>query len=80
MHLPSDWQDNPSPPSTADIGNQWIESQSSAVLSVPSVIIPRERNFLLNVTHKDSQRIISTAKQLTPFNLDSRLTPHPPRG
>ncbi len=49
--LPSEWQENPAPAETADIGDGWIASMSSLALSVPSVVVPRERNYLLNCFH-----------------------------
>src|SRR5947209_990398 len=44
--LPADWRTHPVPQSTQRIGAGWVTSQTSAVLSVPSVIIPREPNYL----------------------------------
>lgn len=65
-YLPSDWQDYPAPASTSKIGDQWLSSLTSSILSVPSTVIPRERNFLLNVTHPDSHIIIKSVVEL-PF-------------
>ena len=33
------------------IGSKWAKSGSSAVLAVPSAVIPAERNYLLNPLH-----------------------------
>jgi RES domain-containing protein len=37
----------------AVIGEQWFRASRTAVLSVPSVVIPHERNFVLNSTHRE---------------------------
>ncbi|MHB8270717.1 RES family NAD+ phosphorylase [Bradyrhizobium sp.] len=50
--LTADWQNQPA--TTRDIGDQWLDRSSSALLQVPSVIVPRARNFLLNPAHTDA--------------------------
>ncbi|HEX8544818.1 MAG TPA: RES family NAD+ phosphorylase [Pseudomonas sp.] len=70
--LPPDWRDEPAPPSTASFGDAWLESGQSLALAVPSVIIPRESNYLLNVQHPAYQTVISKARELD-FMLDERL-------
>ena len=47
--LPKDWRSNPI--STARIGSKWCESAKLPVLRVPSVVIPRERNYLIRPSH-----------------------------
>lgn len=69
--LPWDWTDHPPAPSTQRLGNAWAVSERSAVLEVPSVLVPGEPNYLLNPVHPDFQRIrIGTPE---PFTLDPRL-------
>ena len=65
------WRDTPGPESLQAIGNEWLDSMRSAVLQVPSAVIPTERNALLNPTHEDAHRIevVSVEK----FVLDPRL-------
>jgi RES domain-containing protein len=69
--LPRGW--NAQPPSliSKKIGDEWIRSSRSAVLAVPSVIVPRERTFLLNPKHRDFLRI--KIKDSGSFVLDPRL-------
>ena len=55
---------------TRRIGDEWVEQQRSAVLSVPSVI-SGERNYVLNPAHPDFQRI--TFADTIPFRFDTRL-------
>ncbi len=69
--LPANWTVEPPPPSTRDIGDLWIKEARSAVLELPSVIIPGESNFLLNPTHPDFKKI-AIGKPL-PFSFDPRL-------
>jgi RES domain-containing protein len=42
--LPADWQSDPAPNSTKDIGTHWAKNQTSVILAVPSTIIPVEVN------------------------------------
>jgi RES domain-containing protein len=70
--LPSDWREEPAPPSTASFGDTWLESGQSLALAVPSVIIPREFNYLLNVQHPDFKAAVASAHELE-FRLDERL-------
>ena len=49
----------------------WFQSRDSAVLSVPSKIIPEERNYVLNVEHPHFRRIEFLPSK--PFILDPRL-------
>lgn len=39
------------------IGRGWLEGGRSAVLAVPSAVLPAERNYLLNPAHPDFARI-----------------------
>ena len=70
--LPNDWREYPAPSSTAVIGNEWLAGGESAVLSVPSVIVPPERNYLLNPRHPRFTTIVGTAQEVE-FSFDPRL-------
>ena len=70
--LPLNWQENPAPTDTAEIGDQWLQSLASPILSVPSTIVPRERNYLLNIQHPDAHTIVQSATRLD-FQFDLRL-------
>jgi RES domain-containing protein len=56
--LPADWRTFPAPPALTLIGEQWFRSSRTAVLSVPSVVIPHERNSVLNPTHRAFAQIV----------------------
>lgn len=55
--LPKKWQSSPAPWEVRQLGDEWIARGDSAVLEVPSAIVPTERNYLLNPIHPDFQRI-----------------------
>jgi RES domain-containing protein len=69
--LPRDWRIYPAPQSLRAIGDQWLEEKRSAVLSVPSVIVPVERLYLFNPLHADFRKIVIAEPQEFPF--DTRL-------
>jgi RES domain-containing protein len=69
--LPANWKHSPAPAETAAIGDSWIASGSRAVLSVPSVIVESEPNYLLNPAHTDFARI--TIRAPVAFEFDPRL-------
>jgi len=69
--LPSTWRSLPSGPASASIGDRWMSEARSAVLAVPSAIIPAETNFLINPAHPEFRRI--RIGKPTPFDFDPRL-------
>ena len=70
--LPKDWAVEPAPASTAEIGDNWLESQSSLALAVPSAVVPRERNYLINPGHTHFQALVDSATEIA-FTPDKRL-------
>lgn len=69
--LPADWRTFPAPPALAAIGEQWWRASTTPVLSVPSVVIPHERNFVLNPTHRAFPQIVIGRPE--PFGFDPRM-------
>jgi RES domain-containing protein len=55
--LPRNWRRYPASEALKDIGTSWVIKASTAVLSVPSAVVPEERNYLLNPAHRDFKRI-----------------------
>ena len=55
--LPAGWHEFESYHLTQQLGDTWINNMKSAVLSVPSAIVPQEQNFLINLQHPDFQKI-----------------------
>ncbi len=70
--LPSNWREDPAPAETAIIGDEWLEANLSVALAVPSVIVPRETNYLLNPEHPEYEPLMAQAQEL-PFDPDPRL-------
>ncbi len=50
--LPSNWREFPIPDAVRQIGNKWVQSGASAVLRVPTAILPREFNYMVNLEHQ----------------------------
>ena len=69
--LPAGWRGSPPGPDTMQLGDAWLRAGRSAVLAVPSAIIPVETNFLLNPAHPDFRRIRIAKPE--PFTFDPRL-------
>jgi RES domain-containing protein len=69
--LPSNWRSYPAPPELQLLGDEWLRGSTSAVLEVPSAIIPSESNYLLNPEHADFSSIRVSAPE--PFEFDLRL-------
>jgi RES domain-containing protein len=69
--LPPRWRSEPPLLETMEMGTKWARQLRSAVLQVPSVIIPQEHNFILNPSHKDFRRLDIGPPE--PFTFDPRL-------
>lgn len=69
--LPGDWAIEPPGPQSKSVGDAWARAHKSAVLAVPTVLIPAETNYLLNPAHPDFKKI-SIGKP-RPFAFDRRL-------
>lgn len=70
LGLPPDWRTQPA--RTQQLGMQWLASQASLGLWVPSVVEPAERNLLINPAHPDYTHIQLIIEK-TPFVFDPRL-------
>jgi len=70
VDLPDGWDSHPSPESLRELGQQWLEDKSYAVLIVPSAIT-QESNFLINPIHPDFSKISVKEHE---FKVDARLT------
>lgn len=52
-------------------GDQWLKEKETLLLIVPSVIVPEEKNVLINPLHPDISKVkIETIK---PFTIDPRF-------
>lgn len=69
--LPKRWRADPAPAKVQSVGSDWVVAGTSAVLRVPSAVIPTEFNYLLNPAHPRFGRIQIGLAQ--PFTFDPRL-------
>lgn len=68
---PAGSHDEPPQEPSMRYGSAWLRRGGTAVLEVPSVIVPSESNYLLNPLHGDFSRIrIGRAR---PFAFDPRM-------
>lgn len=69
--LPEGWRSLSTRNTLQAIGKNWLTSMESAVLSVPSAVLPAERNYLINPNHIDFQKIMIGQPEL--LQTDMRL-------
>jgi len=69
--LPGGWDTYPPPAAAQGVGDQWIRESVSAVLKVPSVLVPGEWNYILNPRHPDFSAV--RIGPVEPLLLDPRL-------
>jgi RES domain-containing protein len=68
-NLPTDWPENLN--TTRTLGDEWLDSNRTALLRVPSVIVPHASNWLLNPAHADAAKVTIAQVIRAPF--DARL-------
>ena len=77
IEIPDDVATHTLDPSSADddecraAGDAFLEAGDALALLVGSMIVPQERNLLLNVRHADMARV--TLQHSAPFQFDPRL-------
>ncbi len=69
--LPATWQNIKIYPICQSLGDEWYRKKTTAVLKVPSSIVPDEFNYVINTRHPDFSKIsiIHTEK----FLFDPRI-------
>jgi len=69
--LPTGWRAYPALEALQELGTAWVRAGETPVLSVPSALIPHERNLLLNPAHPD----LAALRALPPeaFSFDPRM-------
>ena len=68
---PPGWRRQPVPESTMRYGSAWFEAGETAVLAVPSIVVPSEFNYVLNPAHDGFKRL--KISKPWPFTFDARL-------
>lgn len=66
------WDAEPAGRVSIRLGTDWLTAASSALLVVPSAIVPEELNILLNPTHPDAQAV--TATKVRKWTYDPHIT------
>ncbi|MGH9366177.1 MAG: RES family NAD+ phosphorylase, partial [Thermoanaerobaculia bacterium] len=75
--LPKRWRRFPAPPELDMLGTKLAASLETAVLQVPSAVVPQESNLILNPRHPDFAKIV--VRDPIPFAFDTRVWKKPPR-
>jgi|RhiMetdeSRZDD1v2_1073273.scaffolds.fasta_scaffold2531680_1 RES domain-containing protein len=68
--LPKDWR-IPGHPTCRSIGDTWLAEERTAVLRVPSAVVPEEWNYIINPAHRAAKPIQIVGRRK--FAFDSRL-------
>ena len=66
--LPPAWRAIPAGRSSVSIGSGWWSSSVSAIIELPSAIVPEETTCVLNSRHPDMEKVIATV--MRPFEYD----------
>ena len=70
--LDAAWAAVPAGASAAETGAAWLRSLASAVLCVPSVIVPEHQAVLINPRHPDAKALRATAMRRVDYALALR--------
>lgn len=70
---PVGWDAEPAGKVSLDLGTQWCANLTSALLCVPSTIVPEELNILINPSHPDAGKI--SCQKLRKWSYDARIRP-----
>jgi RES domain-containing protein len=71
-NAPVGWDALPAGLASIAYGDAWLANSSSAVLCVPSIVVPEEQNILINPSHPDAKLIVAT--KLRRWEYDPRLS------
>jgi RES domain-containing protein len=69
--VPEVWFADPSQRQSRRFGDAWASERRSVVLRVPSAVVPREHNLLINPVHPRFADVEVVSQQ--PFRRDARL-------
>ena len=67
--LPAKWREHGHVETLRDAGTEWLRARRTAVLAVPSAVIPIETNYLLNPAHKDFKYVRIHSPELFEFDI-----------
>lgn len=66
--LPKSWNAIPAESNSRVFGDLWISQEKSAVLKVPSVVVPVEYNYVINPQHSQFEEIVIQPDQALPLD------------
>lgn len=69
--LPSDWRLESSYKLSQPLGSRWYQAMASPLLKVPSALVPKDHNWVINARHPDFGSI--RLKDREPFLYDGRF-------
>ena len=69
--LPENWNRVPGPMELRNLGDRFVETGKYLILSVPSVPVPKARNYLLNPLHPNFKHV--SVKEITSYPFEQRL-------
>lgn len=69
--LPEGWDSLPSDKPSVDFGSRWIRERKQLGLIVPSVVLPLERNIVINPAHPALHNI--EIEEISDFRYDDRM-------
>ena len=70
-NIPENWREVPVPRASQIWGDGWL-SQNVLATSIPSIVVPQEKNILLNPTVVDYVKDV-VVTEVFPFTFDSRV-------
>jgi RES domain-containing protein len=70
-HLTPNWRAAAAPPELVRIGDEFVRRGAHCLLLVPSVLAPREYNWLINPAHPEFRRI--EVREPEPVAYDPRM-------
>ena len=70
--LPDEWDRRPPGHASRDLGDRWLENETSPALRVPSVTLPDSSNYVLNPSHPEFEEVVAVGDQRR-LDLDPRV-------
>lgn len=69
--LPPNWRGYPASEELANVGTDWIKAKSSLLLDIPSAVVAKETNTLINPLHPDIEHV--NVAKVEKFTFDPRI-------
>lgn len=70
--LPENWRTMRGYTALQKIGGDWYDNEESLILEIPSAVLPKESNFMINTKHPDFKKLVNL-EHLEPYFWDDRL-------